>query len=131
MLSDLILTQKLIILLLLLGAPRLSTIKIFRINNMILNDLSVTFIPTEVLKHSMRGKPPKRFEYRAYENKTLRVIACLKEKTSRLNKHERITTDYLIITLKKPFKGASTYTTRRWIKDIFIVNNIVNFSSHS
>ena len=36
----------------LLGAHRLSTIKLFSISNMVLIDLSVTFIPTEVLKHS-------------------------------------------------------------------------------
>ena len=54
LLSDIILTLKLIILLLLLGAHRLSTIKLFSINNMVLNDLSVTFIPTEVLKHSKK-----------------------------------------------------------------------------
>ena len=29
--------------------PRLSTIKLFSINNIVLNDLSVTFLPTEVL----------------------------------------------------------------------------------
>ena len=51
-LSDIILTWKLIILLILLGAHRLSTIKLFSINNMVLNDLSVTFMPIEVLKHS-------------------------------------------------------------------------------
>ena len=62
LLSDIILTQKLIILLLLLGAHRLSTIKLFCINNMLLNDLSVTFIPTEVLKHSRKGKPLGKFE---------------------------------------------------------------------
>ena len=52
LLSDIIVTQKLIILLLLLGAHRLSTIKLFSINNMVLTDLSVTFISTEKLKHS-------------------------------------------------------------------------------
>ena len=56
LLSDIILTQKLIILLLLLGTHRLSTIKLFCINNMVLNDVSVTFLPTEVLKHSRKGK---------------------------------------------------------------------------
>ena len=75
---------------------------------MVLNDLSVTFIPTEVLKHSRKGKPLDKFEYRAYdEDKTLCVIACLKEYISRHNKHEELTTDQLIITLRKPFKGAS------------------------
>ena len=82
LLSDIILTQKLIILLLLLGAHRLSTIKLFCSNNMFLNDLSVTFIPTEVLKHSRKGKPLDKFEYRAYVDKTLCVIACLKEYSS-------------------------------------------------
>ena len=50
---------------------------------MVLNDLSVTFIPTEVLKHSRKGKPLDKFEYRAYVDKTLCVIACLKEYISR------------------------------------------------
>ena len=131
LLLDIILTQELINLLLLLGAHRLSTIKLFSINNMVLNDLSVTFIPTEVLEHSRKGKPLDRFEYRAYDDKTLCVIACLKEYIYRQNKHERLTTDQLIITPRKPFKGASIDTMRRWIKDTFTVNNFVNFSPHS
>ena len=127
LLSDIILTQKRIILLLLLGAHSLSTINLFCINNMVLNDLLVTFIPTEVLKHSRKGKPLDKFEYRTYENKTLCVIAFF-----RRNKHEGLTTDQLIIFHRKPFKGASIDTMRRWIQDIFIVNNIVNyFPPHS
>ena len=108
----------------------LSTIKLFCINNMFLNDLSVTFIPTEVFKHSRKGKPLDKFEYRAYVDKKLCVIACLKEYISRHNKTDGLTTDQLIITHRKPFKGASIDTMRRWIKDIFVVN-IVNFSPHS
>ena len=127
LLSDVILTQKLIILLLLLGAHSLSTINLFCINNMVLNYLLVTFIPTEVLKHFRKSKPLDKFEYRTYENKTLCDIAFF-----RCNKHEGLTTDQLIIFHRKPFKGASIDTMQRWIKDIFIVNNIVNyFSPHS
>ena len=98
---------------------------------MVLNDLSVTFIPTEVLKHSKKGKPLGKFEYRAYEDKTLCVIACLKEYIYTRNKHEMLTTDHLIITYRKIFKGASIDTMRRCIKDVFIVNDIVNFSQYS
>ena len=98
---------------------------------MVLNDLLVTFIPTEVLKHSKKGKPLDKFECRAYKDKTLCVIACLKEYISRRKKHERLTTGQLIITHRKPFKGASIDTMTRWIKDIVMVNNIVNFSPHS
>ena len=91
----------------------------------------MTFILTEVLKHSRKGKPIDKFEYRAYKDKTLCVIACPKEYISRKNKYERLTTGQLIITLRKPFKGVFIDTKRRWIKDIFIVNNIVNSSPHS
>ena len=63
-LLDKLLTQNLLILLLLLGAQRISTDKLFSKSNMVLNDLSVTFIPTEVLKHSRKSKALDKFEYR-------------------------------------------------------------------
>ena len=89
----------------------------------------MTIIPTEALKHSRKGKPLDKFECRAYEDKTLCVIACIKEYISRHNKHEKLTTDQLIITHRKPFKGAFIDTMRIWIKNIFIVNDVVNFFS--
>ena len=42
---------------LLLGAHRMSTVKLFSVCDMVLNDLSITFIPTEVSRHSRKGKP--------------------------------------------------------------------------
>ena len=45
--------------------------------------MAVTFILTEALKHSKKGKPLDKFEYRVYEDKTLCVTACLKECISR------------------------------------------------
>ena len=40
----------------------------------------MTLIPTgKILKHSGKGKLRDKFEYRAYEDKTLCVIAYLKE----------------------------------------------------
>ena len=98
---------------------------------MVLSDISVTFVPTKVLKHSRKGKPLDKFEYRAYPEKRLCIIACLKEYISRRNKHKDLNTDQLIITLRKPFKGASTDTTRRWVKEVFTRNNIIQFSPHS
>ena len=95
---------------------------------MVLNNLSVTFIPTEVLKHSAKGKPLYKFEYRSYADKKLRVISCLKEYLTRRYKLVGLNMNQLIITLKKPFKGAAIDTMRRWVKDILILNNIVDFS---
>ena len=126
-LSDKLLTQKLLILLLLLGAHIISSVKSFSVSNMVLNDLSVTFIPTEVLKHSRKGLDKSK--YRSYTDKKLWIISCLKEHLTRRDKHVGLNTYHLIITLKKPFKGAST-DTMGWVKDIFTLNNIVDFSPH-
>ena len=127
-LSDKLLKQKLLILLLLLGAHRVSTIKLFSVSNMVLNDLSVTFIPTEVLTPFRKGKPLDNFDYRSYTDKKLRIIYCLSKDLTRRDKHVGSNTAQLIITPKKPFKGASIDTIRRWVKDIFILNNIIDFS---
>ena len=62
-LSDKLLTQNRIILLLLFGAHRFGTIKLFSVSNMVSNDLSVTFTTTKVLKYSRKGKPLEKFEY--------------------------------------------------------------------
>ena len=53
-----------------LRVHRLGTMKLFCINNIVLNDLSVTFIPTEVLKHSRRDKSLDKFEYHEKLKKT-------------------------------------------------------------
>ena len=39
--------------------------------------------------------------------------------------------DQFIVTLKKPFKGTLIHTKRRWVKDIFTLNNIAGFSPQS
>ena len=48
-------THKILVLLLLLGAHRISNVKLFSVSNMVLNYLLVTFIPTEVLKNSRKS----------------------------------------------------------------------------
>ena len=98
---------------LLLGAHRSSTVKLFSVFNMVLNNLSVTFIPTEVLKHSAEGKSLYKFEYRSYADKKLRIISCLREYLTRRDELVRLNMNQLIITLKKPFKGAAIDTMRR------------------
>ena len=85
-LSDKLLAQKLLILLLLLGPHRISTVKLFSVSDMILNGLSVTFIPTEILNHSRKGKPLDKFEYRSNTDNKLCIISCLREYLTRRDK---------------------------------------------
>ena len=75
---------------------------------MVLIDLLVNFLPTGLLKHSKKGKRLDKFECRWCEYKTLCDIACIKEYTSRRNKHEGLTADNGFP--RKPFKEASTKT---------------------
>ena len=76
-LSDKLLTQKLLILLLLLGGHRIGTVKLFSVSNMVLNDLSVTFISAVILKHYRKGKSIDKFECRSYTDKKLCILSCL------------------------------------------------------
>ena len=55
------LSQRLIILLLLVGAHRLGITKLFSVNKIALNDLSVTFLPTVVPKYFRKGKLLDKF----------------------------------------------------------------------
>ena len=130
-LSDKLLTQILLILLLVLGAHRISTVKLFSMSNMVLNNLSVTFIPTEVLQNFRKGKALDKCECRSYTNKKLCIISCLRKYLVRRDKHVCLNTDQLIITLKKQCEEAPIYTMRSWVNDIFRPNDIVDFSPHS
>ena len=46
---------------------------------MIINNISVSFISTQPLKHSMNQTNVDTFEYRVYEKANFSVVACLKE----------------------------------------------------
>ena len=61
------LTQKLVVLLLQLGAYRLQTISVFTVDNMTSNDSWANFSPIKVLKQSWKGRPLGKFEYRVYK----------------------------------------------------------------
>ena len=65
------LSQKLLVLLLLLGEQRLNFVFHFTIDRMIISSTSVTFSPEHVLKHSKLGRKLDVFEYRAYADPKL------------------------------------------------------------
>ena len=65
LLTNIILTYKIVILLLQFGFLRISTIAIFSVDNMTLNDIWVTFLRKKVLIHSRQSMRLEKFEYRA------------------------------------------------------------------
>lgn len=130
-LSDRDLSHKLVMLLLLLNGQRMNTIMSFDINQMILNKISVTFSPVYPLKHSKKGRKLETFTYRAYDKTNLCIISCLREYLARRKDKVHQDCTQLIITYGKPYKEASIDTVRRWVKDIFKINEIFDFTPHS
>ena len=95
--SDKLLIPKHLILLLLLDAHRINTVKLFSECSMVLNHLPITFIPTEVLRHSREGKPLNIFEYRSYSDEKSCIISCLRKDLTRRGKHVRLNMGHTIV----------------------------------
>ena len=95
---------------------------------MVLNDLSVTFIPITVFKHSRKGK---LFDNLYIDNMQTRNYALYHVLGNILPEKIGIKVWMQTIMLQKPFKVTFIVIMKRWVKDIFILNNIVEFSPHS
>ena len=129
-LSDKLLSQKLLILLLLLSGQRLSTIFHFTVDRTTLSDISCSFSPVNALKHSRQGKKLDVSMFNKYPIDKLCAIQCLvKYLKRRNNRVEREQT--LFITYCKLFKAVSQDSMSRCIKDIFSKLKRFNFSPHS
>ena len=118
--SDKGLTQKLLILLLLVGDQRMNAAYFSRVDRIIIIDIEVKFSPNDVFKHSKPGKKLDSFHYRAYQNKRLCAVDCLKKYLK--YRSTKVQTDIkgLFIIYEKPFRAAAIDSTRRWVKDLFI-----------
>ena len=68
-LPDKILSQKLLILLLLLDGQRMNMVFNFEVDNMFINTECAMFSPNKVLKHSKPGRKQDQFTYRSFSQK--------------------------------------------------------------
>ena len=118
--------------LLLLAGQRVNTIFWYHIDEMVINDISITFAPSHVLKHSRKNRKQDVFEYRHYPNEPkLCIVNCLKEYLTRRQSRVSDSSKKLLLTYKKPYKEASVDTIRRWVKSTFKAAGIYDFSAHS
>ena len=74
-----ILSQKLLIVLLLLDGQRMNTVFNFKVDNMFINMECTIFSPNKVLKHSKPGRKLDQFTYRSFPQKELCVVHNLQE----------------------------------------------------
>ena len=97
--SDKSLTQKNLILLLLVGDQRMNIVDFFAEGRMTIAFIGVTLSPNHVLKHSKPGTKLDSFHYRAYHNKKLCVVDCLKEYLKRRNTKGLVNLSYAFLML--------------------------------
>ena len=124
-LPDKILSQKLLILLLLLGPlfllfssfvsflRRMNSVFHFEVDNMFINTKCAIFSPNKVLKHSKPGRRLDQFTYRSFPQKWLCIVDIPQEYLTHRKLRSYCNTKKLFITLKAPYHEASIDTLRR------------------
>ena len=91
----------------------MNTVYSFTVDRITVTNIGVTFSPNHVLKHSKPVKKLNSFHYRAYHNKKLHVVDCLKEYLKGRNTKVQAYTKALFITYGKPFRTAAIDSMRR------------------
>ena len=118
-LPDKILSQKLLILLLLLGGQIMNTVFSFEVGNMFIDTECAIFSPNKVVKHSKSGRKLDQFTYRPFPRKDVCVVVTLQKYLTRTKLRVDCNIKKLFITLKAPYHEASIDTLRRLIYDLF------------
>jgi hypothetical protein len=132
-LSLLQLSRKVTMLLLLLSGQRGQTMHLFDIRNMTLTKSKLTVRIGDLLKTSRPKHHVSEVTFKAYApDRRLCIVTAVK---CYLEQTELIRGDItqLLITTKKPIKGVSCDTIRRWTKDIMKSAGLdmTMFSAHS
>ena len=97
----------------------MNTVYFFTVNTMTVAYIGVTCLPYHVLKNLKPGKKLDNFYYRAYHNKKLRVVDCLKEYLKLRSTKVQTDTVALFITYVNPFRAVATNSMKRCMKDLF------------
>ena len=119
-LSDKILSQKLVILLLLVNGLRINTIMSLSIQHMEADENSYTFIPIELQKHSRPSHQDIPIRFVAYKiNVNLSPVTTLKEYLKQRERTSTINiTQKIFVTHHKPIWEAHKETLSRWFKEV-------------
>ena len=112
-----ILSQKLVMLLLLLSGKRIQSIRAMKISAMILSTVNKTkqyqFYFHSLLKHSRPKFKQKPLTFREYPDKLLCPVDAIDQYLSRRNSLSKA--DPFFIATKPPFQAAHKDTLARWV----------------
>ena len=127
------LTQKLVVLLMILGARRKQALHSVQIDNVVLDENACVLLPNKVLKHSKPGRNIEPIIYHSFEHNKLCVVKCIKQYIKQRCKLVNTEQKALFITYGKPHKQASPDTISRWIKNMLSESgvDITVYKAHS
>ena len=130
--SDTEVSRKLVRLFMLLSGSRVNSISHFKITNMYLAYKECTFVFDDVLKHSRPSFKEKPLVFRAFlQNPKLCPVSTLIQHLDiRLSRSSDTT---IVLTMVRSYKGPSSDTIGRWIKNTMQKAGISTglFSPHS
>ena len=111
------LTQKLTLLLMILGSQRKHTLTTIDAKNAIIEAEKMILLPNKLQKQTRPGKQISPIVYHRYpHNQNLCVVHCMEEYIERRKLIVDDDIAQLLITVGKPHKPATSNTVARWIK---------------
>lgn len=130
---EILLSQKLTVLLLLSTAQRGQTIWRLHLSGMKLTDFGVKFHMQHQLKHNKPGEPLSTSKIYAYKpDSVICLVRCLKEYIHRTRKFRK-REDQLLLTTRQPYEKIAKNTVLSWTKKVFVAAGIdtKRFGAHS
>jgi integrase len=112
------LTEKLVILLLLLSGERIQTIRSLTIKDIVLSEETCVFYISALLKTSKPGRHKCCIEFRAFHEETICIVRALKKYLDATSNLRNDPDGQLLISVVKPHKPVSKDTIPRWVKSI-------------
>lgn len=127
-------TKKLVILLALCTAHRVQTFSLIKLNNIKIKNNGVEIVISDIIKTSGIGRnQPVLFLPFFRENLSICPATTLIDYMSITQDLRPLSTDHLLITVKRPHKGATAQSISRWIKQVLCVSgvDVAVFGAHS
>ena len=127
------LAEKLVMLMALARAPRVSTIRLLSIQNMRRQPNGIQFVLTQPNRKQRVGSAPKKFFVPSFARySSLCPAVCLDEHLSHTSTLRSGTDTGLFISTRLPYQAVSFSTLDRWVKKVLQASGVPSsFTAHS
>lgn len=127
-------TKKLVILLAICTAQRVQTISLIKLENICINSSGINIAIKDIIKTSAAGRDQPTIFLPYFRDNPRICPATVLEDYLHVTKEDRpANVSNLLITVKRPYKGATAQSISRWIKQALAESgvDVGTFSAHS